>query len=477
MFAIFVLNKSIQLKNINLARIILLLILSYSKTVYAQTIIFDMSLNQPGSPLDFGPSGLSIIASHLDKEGYTVQANYSPIHYILQSQEVLFNPSQTIVIIPPPIFLYYKNEDSLALKRFVEKGGNLIVFAEHENYFENAEILNKITIDSGIEIKGDIAKSKEFSILQWTFCEASRYNLNNLYFYLSASLDLSKDAESLVKIKNPEYSENEVVGAIGKFGKGKIVVLGDYEFVWNLYENSGIQYGDNLALILNITKSLVPVSKIKSKNSENDKMVFSSSLAKSFFDERVRGLNFENTQQPVLISTFQDFLEGKNKWGDKQIVITDGVSDYFGYLKQMAYYQTQGKENEVTRAVNLALKQINFEDYQKVLDMKMKDWECKLQMGFVAQKYFNQNIYKNYNLRSGYFKSAEKCEMIKLAGNFKRVLTQVPFIAATEGLLIPDFFENLSNPSVACECQNVLFIATNFWDDEVLQKISNFVAK
>lgn len=136
---------------------------------------------------------------------------------------------------------FIEAEHIRAIVQFVKKGGVLVIMANDSGNVE-FEHLNKLTETFGIHLNGD-SKSKvyndkyEMAAFFIPAKDSIFTTAKKVYLKEVSSLQLTKSATPILK----HHSENYVVGAKAKFGKGTVVVIGDPWF-YNEYINGRLGY-------------------------------------------------------------------------------------------------------------------------------------------------------------------------------------------------------------------------------------------
>jgi unsaturated rhamnogalacturonyl hydrolase len=127
------------------------------------------------------------------------------------------------------------------IAEFVKNGGVLVIMANDSGNVEFAH-LNKLTETFGIHLNGD-SKSKVYNdkYEMAAFIIPTKDSIfttaKKVYLKEVSSLQLSKNATPIIK----HQTENYVVGAKAKYGKGTVVVIGDPWF-YNEYLNGRLGY-------------------------------------------------------------------------------------------------------------------------------------------------------------------------------------------------------------------------------------------
>lgn len=203
-----------------------LILISCSLHAQNCNILIDQTLGQPIYPFDEGPSGLYTFLNILqpfdstDKTGLVI-----PVTQNLDS--AIANPKNKLLVLTPTINRSYSVSTIQNIQKFVKEGGNLLVFGEHENYYNNSVELNRICSEFGITILSNAYKKGEGITGGWVKVNCPQYKLKGIDFYLPATLKLSGTAKVLAK------ADTAIVAATALYGKGKVVVMADYEIAWN----------------------------------------------------------------------------------------------------------------------------------------------------------------------------------------------------------------------------------------------------
>ncbi|UPT67462.1 MAG: hypothetical protein M0D57_01915 [Sphingobacteriales bacterium JAD_PAG50586_3] len=214
--------------------------------VNAQIVCFDRILSQPVYVHDAGPSGISQLSNELQKNGaelVTTIQNWQRLNVLTANGS---DYSGVVYVITPSIHRMYSNDIVNHYKGLINKGAHLVVIAEHENYYFNADNLNRLCQPYGITINNNAVKKGDSVESGWVVGKSDKYSLNNLCFYLPASLQCDSNVEHVATV------DTNVICASVKAGKGRITVLGDYEMLWNMTPTQGINYGDNKAFLTNL---------------------------------------------------------------------------------------------------------------------------------------------------------------------------------------------------------------------------------
>lgn len=185
---------------------------------------------------DYGESGYSKLGTLFTKNGFILDSlTTAPTTDNLKgtSVYVIVDPDTYRETVKPNFIL---PQYSKVITQWIKKGGLLVVMANDTLNVEFSH-LNKLTETFGIHLNGD-SKSKVYDDKYDT--AAFKIPINHPIFktakkvYLKevSSLQLSKSAEPILVHQTEQY----VVGATAKYGKGLVVVIGDPWF-YNEYLN------------------------------------------------------------------------------------------------------------------------------------------------------------------------------------------------------------------------------------------------
>jgi len=212
---------------------------------------------------DTAESGYSKLGALFTKNGFTLDSlTTSPTKANLKgtSVYVIVDPDTDRETTKPNSIL---PQDSKAIAKWVKKGGLLVIMANDTLNVEFTH-LNRLTETFGIHLNGD-SKSKVYN--DKYDMAAFKIPVNDPIFKTSkkvylkevSSLKLSKGTETILVHQTEQY----VVGATSKFGKGLVVVIGDPWF-YNEYLNGrlGTNKGwDNIKAADDFTKWLFTKSR------------------------------------------------------------------------------------------------------------------------------------------------------------------------------------------------------------------------
>lgn len=207
-------------------------------------VIIDQSNDQAYSAFDTGFAGLSQFTEIVYQKKGHVWQNYRPLEEVLPQLK-----GDTLVVLGVSLTRNYKVQTINALESYVKSGGHLLVLVEHDNFLNNARKQNQLLKRFGVKAYYGKARANEKNWKKhiWPVVKSPLFQLNNIRVFLPAPLKYEGNNKTLLKIKNPLNKSYSVVGTINEDQKGRVIVLGDMEILWNMQKDTGINYGDNRA--------------------------------------------------------------------------------------------------------------------------------------------------------------------------------------------------------------------------------------
>ena len=192
-----------------------------------------------------------------------------------------------ILFIP---FKYFQEDEREAIVQFVKDGGGLIIFGEDGGYMDNKGIatdINSISIFFGIRFNRDVVEDSRINrkerdchpIIRKFEQHPVTEGVCSIGYICGCSLNVQSPATALAFGNSTTYADGKkgdevVVLAAATYGKGKIVAIGDTEFLEGLntpgYGNEKddyLSFMDNKELALNMFDWVTP---IKSTTAEAD---------------------------------------------------------------------------------------------------------------------------------------------------------------------------------------------------------------
>jgi hypothetical protein len=299
---------------------IFFLLINLSSFSYEKHILFDLSHGQITNPFDAGSCGMSQLITILNKENFVS----SIVNYNLSNR--LKKTNVDILVVGTPILSNFSTDEIKRIKKFVSNGGSLVLIPEHDNYLNNVISLNEIAKEFKISILPDgahgFSNNNDAEEEKYPNINSVFFNLSNIKFYYSCSLD-STGIIPLAEITKPKIESNKIVAGYKKYGKGKVIVLCDYEFFWNISEREGINFGDNKKFILSVFNLLIKDKKVQFQNKNIECINYNEKI---LFDCGSSYLNTKNASY-MLTKMVSEF---KRK-GYKVVFDTLSSQNYFKY--------------------------------------------------------------------------------------------------------------------------------------------------
>jgi hypothetical protein len=207
-------------------------------------VMFDGSREQFWSPFDVGFFGYSELGVLLRDEGFLVSEVNLPVTFSLQVE-----PRGSVFVMGPAAGQKYTAKEIKAVKDYVEKGGGLLVLTEGaEGSGDNFQ--NPIASQFGVLFANgsivDTAHCAAGSGGQWIFARSTRFGIDSVLVPIAAPLMLAKSASPILGGYDTATPPRAVVAAAAQYGKGRVVCIGDSQFLMNGGRGSiGIDCGKN----------------------------------------------------------------------------------------------------------------------------------------------------------------------------------------------------------------------------------------
>ncbi|MFH0925211.1 MAG: hypothetical protein V1872_06205 [bacterium] len=224
------------------------------------TVVFDESHRQSYSIWDTKFMGYSKLGERIIDHGYKISSNSRSISELIPALSF-----KDILVLGIANYESYTLQEADSLISFIKNGGGVLIIGEHDNVFKIGEFQNRISqlfnvsfnndhiFDKnrigGLKITNQLSPS---TLVTWIKVKSDYFNLENIYFYTSCSINVPKDGTILAKASTASEPESAIVAASCTYGKGKIVWLGDSEFLWNGNKLFGVEHGENIKFILRI---------------------------------------------------------------------------------------------------------------------------------------------------------------------------------------------------------------------------------
>ena len=296
--------------------------------------------------------------SELEKEGYNVGYSEDRIDPSLLEEYDVF-----VVFIPSK---YYHDNERNAITRFVENGGGLIIFGEHGQYLDIAasNSLNKVSTMFGIRFNADVVldseKNREGEDCHPIISNFKRHpvtkGVKSIGYICGCSLTLESSATTLAfgnlsttTTADKQKGKDIVVLAVAESGKGRIVAVGDQDFLVGpnspRYEEDFLSFMDNKKLALNMFEWVAQPSIRPPDTAEADEL---ASEGHRLFSQRVYSqakLQFEKAKKLYLEANMTE------KVSEMQEMITKcdkGLDAEVAYQEGMEYYSKKEYDNAIT---------------------------------------------------------------------------------------------------------------------------------
>ena len=216
-------------------------------TPFTAQIIYDQSHNNVWGLWDHGYCGYSHSAMFLKQYGVISSVTIKHLDECLTAVHSS-GYKQTILMISVAKYQEFDSREIDAICNFVHSGGLLFVIAEHDNMYNCATFLNAVTQKIGITINSSAAGKDNEHVASLDALNnqaySKKFKLNNVLHMLSAPLyGTNNSFEVLLR----DYETDAVIAAGCTYGKGKMLVIGDSEMLWNGDGKVGIHAGQNMS--------------------------------------------------------------------------------------------------------------------------------------------------------------------------------------------------------------------------------------
>lgn len=207
------------------------------------TVLFDQNYGQTFSPYNPTLVGYSQWVQKLREWGASVQLVSQPLQKVLKNRG-----SNTVLILGVAVVPRYEKLLPSVIRKFVERGGGVLLMVEHDNLFSIATNQNKISQMFGMRAlpKGIFNRRRDTGNKVWIWGDSSILGLDRFQLYYVAPLQLKPPAIPLILAKDSENQKHRVMAALHKASKGRFVLLGDAEVFWNGTKHLGLQHVKNL---------------------------------------------------------------------------------------------------------------------------------------------------------------------------------------------------------------------------------------
>ena len=345
----------------------------------------------------------------LEGDGYIVRYSENPIDSILLSKYdalALFVPSR-----------YFHEDEREAIRNFVENGGGLILFGDHRGYMEEMDIatsINSVSLMFGIEFNQDVVLDSEKNregeechpIISTFASHPVTRDVESAAYICGCSLKLRYPATALAfgnsaTTAGEKNGRDVVVLAVSKYGKGRVVAVGDTDFLVGPdilgYEESYLSLMDNKRLAMNIFEWCASIRMLANEADElvsegNDLFSQKEYLqAKSRFEKALE-IYTETTDEPK-VAEMQKMISKCNKALDAEAAYQKGLD----YLNREEYTSALAEFERCTLLYTEVGGNTGASDAQLMIEtcykaLKRRDAEGAYGMG---EEYYNEGSYES----------------------------------------------------------------------------------
>jgi len=214
---------------------------------FTAQLIYDQSHNNVWGLWDHGYCGYSHIAMFVKQYGVIPSVAIKHLDECLGTVKSS-GYQQTILMISVAKYQEFDSREIDAICNFVHSGGLLFVIAEHDNMYNCATFLNAVTQKIGITINSSAAGKDNEHVASLDVLNnraySKKFKLKNVLHMLSASLSGTNNSFEVL-LRDDET--DAVIAAGCAYGKGKMLVIGDSEMLWNGDGKVGIHAGQNMS--------------------------------------------------------------------------------------------------------------------------------------------------------------------------------------------------------------------------------------
>jgi len=215
-------------------------------------VLVDESLDEVFSIRDVGFMGYSRAAQALRESGYTVAASDVPLPQLLPRLEAA---SRYLVIVGLRFGRTIGPANIDAIHDFLTRGGRVLLLAEHDDIYGSATASNEWTRELGIEVLPAHAAALRDTTRSpgpLTYVSAAQLGVDSARFYFAAPLRPVTQADTVAVAMG-----GEPVALSVTVGTGRLVVVGESEFLWNGTQTFGVRAGENTQLWLGMVHWLL----------------------------------------------------------------------------------------------------------------------------------------------------------------------------------------------------------------------------
>lgn len=333
-------------------------------------VIFDMSMDPVATPFEVAFEGMSRLLALLRRHGASVSSNVLPLETVLGP----WGGPGRVLVLGMPWKTRYSPAALDAIDAFMRAGGGVLVITEHDNVYLHADAQNELTRRYGIETLSAHAAEvpRQGDPLQgaWPFVSVPKWGIARARFLLPAPLAVRPPAAALAALTTPVRSDWTTVMAEAAVGQGRLLVVSDSEWLWNMTREFGLRGDDNEKLALRMFGELAgrsaplvaepapgnastqqdePGNVTRCIAFESDGNAFALEDAPNGLMTLVRGLRAagfalrlatdrgaERCEASLLILPLRPLGEAMARLQERRLIlVTDGDSDSTGYAGSM----------------------------------------------------------------------------------------------------------------------------------------------
>lgn len=234
-----------------LATLVLAVAAGCARPANPPVVVFDQSLDEFFSIRDPGVLGYSRAADALSRAGYATFSNEQPLPLALAS---LREASRSLLV------LGMRLGDSVglpalpALRSFLDRGGTVLILAEHDNAYGNADAANELLRDAALKVErrpAPFEANPSVSPGPVTLAISRALNTDSIVLYYAAAVAVNAARGGRVLAV---ARDGTPVAAYAAVGRGRVIVIGDSEFLWNGGPSFGFRVGGNAAFFLRVVR-------------------------------------------------------------------------------------------------------------------------------------------------------------------------------------------------------------------------------
>jgi hypothetical protein len=192
-------------------------------------ILFDAFKEQTWSIKDTGFAGYSSLNLFLKNLGYHTEENHRPYKEALAG----LGP-ETLLVIGVAMEAKFTEDEIKSILDFVERGGNVLVIAEHDNKYGSSGFLWQIINAGGWRINNDrvIDHNDALPNTDGRWIRTVLPSKKEGPVFLCAA-SLTEFRSDVCEVLLTSFDGNNIVAGLGRYKRGHIAILADSEFLWN----------------------------------------------------------------------------------------------------------------------------------------------------------------------------------------------------------------------------------------------------